>query len=103
VTRFHTGSWRGPLPETGLQTVQQFLDHPGEAGLGGVDSKLTHAAEDGASTPMLMTLSGHTSVRSLAKYTKVSAEALGRWQAGTDPAARRRRRKEGTAAMATGS
>jgi integrase/recombinase XerC/integrase/recombinase XerD len=54
-------------------------------------SKLTHAAEDGASTPMLMALSGHTSVRSLVKYTKVSAEALGRWQAETDPAARRPR------------
>lgn len=54
-------------------------------------SKLTHAAEAGASTPMLMALSGHASVRSLAKYTRVSAEALGRWQAETDPASRRRR------------
>jgi site-specific recombinase XerD len=54
-------------------------------------SGLTHAAEDGASTPMLMALSGHTSVRSLAKYTKVSAEALGTWQAERDPASRRRR------------
>jgi len=53
-------------------------------------SGLTHAAEDGASTPMLMALSGHTSVRSLAKYTKVSAEALGTWQADRDSAARRR-------------
>ena len=41
---------------------------------------------------MLMALSGHTSVRSLVKYAKVSAEALGRWQAETDPAARRRSR-----------
>ncbi|ORI20694.1 tyrosine-type recombinase/integrase [Rhodococcus sp. 1168] len=54
-------------------------------------SKLTHAAEDGASTPMLMRMSGHTSVRSLGKYARPSAEALIRWQAGTDPAARRRR------------
>jgi integrase len=54
-------------------------------------SRLTHAAESGASTPMLMALSGHTSVRSLTRYAKVSAEALGRWQAQTDPAARRRR------------
>ncbi|MEV0104994.1 hypothetical protein AB0H42_01465 [Nocardia sp. NPDC050799] len=30
-------------------------------------SRLTHAAEDGASTPVLMKLSGHASVRSLAK------------------------------------
>jgi integrase/recombinase XerC/integrase/recombinase XerD len=52
-------------------------------------SGLTHAAEDGASTPMLMALSGHTSERSLAKYARVSAEALGRWQAERDPAARR--------------
>ncbi|WP_239476518.1 tyrosine-type recombinase/integrase [Nocardia arizonensis] len=52
-------------------------------------SRLTHAAEQGASTPMLMTLSGRTSVRSLTKYAKVSAEALGRWQARTDPATRR--------------
>jgi integrase len=52
-------------------------------------SALTHAAEAGASTPMLMALSGHTSVRSLATYARVSAEALGRWQAERDPAARR--------------
>ncbi|WP_435591740.1 tyrosine-type recombinase/integrase [Nocardia sp. bgisy118] len=54
-------------------------------------SKLTHAAEDGASTPMLMRLFGHTSVRSLAKYARPSVESLIRWQAQTDPAARRRR------------
>jgi integrase len=51
-------------------------------------SRLTHAAGHGASTPMLMALGGHTSVRSLTKYAKVSAEALGRWHAETDPAAR---------------
>jgi integrase len=37
-------------------------------------SRLTHAAEDGASTPVLMKLSGHASVRSLAKYAQVSDE-----------------------------
>jgi integrase/recombinase XerC/integrase/recombinase XerD len=52
-------------------------------------SGLTYAAEDGASTLMLMALSGHTSVRSLAKYARVWAEALGRWQAEREPAARR--------------
>ncbi len=52
-------------------------------------SGLTHAAEQGASTPMLMALSGHTSVRSLAGYARVSTEALARWQAQRDPAARR--------------
>lgn len=51
-------------------------------------SALTHAAEDGASTPMLMALSGHTSVRSLAKYARPSAEALARWQAERDNARR---------------
>jgi integrase/recombinase XerC/integrase/recombinase XerD len=53
-------------------------------------SALTHAAEDGDSTPMLMARSGHTSVRSLAKYARVSAEALRRHQAQTDPARRKR-------------
>lgn len=55
-------------------------------------SRLTHAAEDGASTPMLMKLSGHTSVRSLAKYARVSDEGLVRFQAASDPASRRRPR-----------
>ncbi len=53
-------------------------------------SALTHA-ETGASTPMLMKMSGHVSVRSLGKYARPSAEALARWRAETDPAARGRR------------
>jgi integrase len=40
-------------------------------------SALTHDAEDGTSTPMLMARSGHTSVRSLVKYARVSAEPCG--------------------------
>jgi len=52
-------------------------------------SALTHDAEDGASTPMLMAKSGHTSVASLARYARPSAEALGRWQAERDPARRK--------------
>jgi len=52
-------------------------------------SALTHDAEAGTSTPMLMARSGHTSVRSLAKYARVSAEALQRHQAERDPARRR--------------
>ena len=52
-------------------------------------SALTHDAEDGTGTPMLMARSGHTSVRSLAKYARVSAEALARHQAKRDPARRR--------------
>ncbi|MFD4432437.1 tyrosine-type recombinase/integrase [Nocardia sp. NPDC058497] len=54
-------------------------------------SRLTHAAEEGASTPVLMKLSGHTSVRSLVKHARVSDEGLQRFQADRDPAARRRR------------
>ncbi|MFI7416826.1 tyrosine-type recombinase/integrase [Nonomuraea sp. NPDC049684] len=53
-------------------------------------SALTHAAEDGADTSTLLAFSGHTSVASLARYARVSSEALGRWQAGRDPAARKR-------------
>lgn len=53
-------------------------------------SGLTHAAEDGTGAPMLMTYSGHRSIRSLAKYARPSADALGKWQAKRDPAARRR-------------
>lgn len=52
-------------------------------------SALTHDAEDGTGTPMLMARSGHTSVRSLAKYARVWAEALARHQAERDPARRR--------------
>ncbi|MBF6466723.1 site-specific integrase [Nocardia beijingensis] len=33
-------------------------------------SRLTHAAEDGVSAPMLMALSGHTAVRSPAEYSR---------------------------------
>lgn len=53
-------------------------------------SALTHAAEAGANTSTLLAYSGHTSVASLALYARVSPEALGRWQAGRDPASRRR-------------
>ena len=51
-------------------------------------SALSHDAEDGTSTPMLMARSGHTSVRSLAKYARVSPEALQRHQERRDPARR---------------
>ena len=52
-------------------------------------SALTHAAEDGANTSTLMAYSGHTSVASLARYARVSPEALARWQQDRDPARRR--------------
>ena len=53
-------------------------------------SALTHAAEDGANTSTLLSYSGHTSVASLARYARVSPEALGRWQQQRDHATRRR-------------
>lgn len=52
-------------------------------------SALTHAAEEGASTSTLLAYSGHTSVASLARYARVSPEALAHWQAQRDPANRR--------------
>ena len=48
-------------------------------------SALTHDAEDGTSAPMLMTKSGHASIRTLAKYARPGTEALARWQQETDP------------------
>ncbi|MET7338459.1 site-specific integrase [Nonomuraea sp. NPDC005650] len=53
-------------------------------------SALTHAAEDGANTSTLLADSGRTSVASLARYARVSPEALARWQQARDPVARRR-------------
>ena len=50
---------------------------------------LTHDAEKGTGAPMLMARSGHTSIRSLAKYARVLAKALARHQAEHDPARRR--------------
>ena len=37
---------------------------------------------------MLMARSGHTSTRSLARYARVSAEALQHWQEDRDPGRR---------------
>jgi integrase len=52
-------------------------------------SALSHDAEDGTSVPVLMARSGHVSVRSLARYARVSPEALQRHQEARDPARRR--------------
>jgi Site-specific recombinase XerD len=52
-------------------------------------SALTHAAEAGANTSTLLAFSGHTSVASLARYARVSPEALQAWQQDRDPARRR--------------
>jgi hypothetical protein len=40
-------------------------------------------------TPMLMTKSGHASIRSLSRYSRPSVDALARWQDARDPAGRR--------------
>jgi integrase/recombinase XerD len=52
-------------------------------------SALTHEAEDGTNTPMLLARSRHASVRSLERYAQPSAEAVARHVASRDPAARR--------------
>ena len=53
-------------------------------------SLLTHEAEDGTSTPMLLARSRHASVRSLERYARPGPEAVARHVARSDPAARRR-------------
>jgi integrase len=53
-------------------------------------SALTHAAEEGTNTPILLARSRHASVRSLERYAKPSPEAVARHVAEHDPARRRR-------------
>ncbi|KUL42685.1 hypothetical protein ADL12_09685 [Streptomyces regalis] len=53
-------------------------------------SALTHDAEDGTSTPMLLARSRHASVRSLERYARPGIDAVARHVAERDPAARRR-------------
>jgi integrase/recombinase XerD len=55
-------------------------------------SLLTHEAEDGTSTPMLLARSRHASVRSLERYARPGPEAVAAHVAASDPAARRRPR-----------
>lgn len=49
----------------------------------------TEAAENGANTGTLLAYCGHASVASLARYTRVSPDALTGWQARRDPHRRR--------------
>ncbi|MFI5824970.1 site-specific integrase [Streptomyces rishiriensis] len=51
---------------------------------------LTHDAEDGASTPMLLARSRHALVRSLERYAHPGVDAVARHVAERDPAACRR-------------
>ena len=53
-------------------------------------SALTHDAEGGTSTPMLLARSRHVSVRSLERYARPGVDTLARHVAARDPAARRR-------------
>ena len=52
-------------------------------------SALTHAAEDGTNTPILLARSRHASVRSLECYARPGPEAVARHLAEHDPARRR--------------
>ena len=52
-------------------------------------SLLTHEAENGTNTPMLLARSRHASVRSLERYARPGPEAVARHVAQSDPAARR--------------
>ena len=71
--------------KTGLEEVHGWTLHQLRHGL------LTHEAEDGTSTPMLLARSRHASVRSLERYARPGPEAVARHVAAADPAARRRR------------
>ncbi|PWI06975.1 site-specific recombinase [Streptomyces sp. NWU339] len=53
-------------------------------------SALTHDAEGGTSTPMLLARARHASVRSLERYARPGVDAVARHVAERDPAARRR-------------
>jgi len=77
----HTRALAGPLQRTDGFTMHQ-LRH----------SALTHAAEDGTNTPMLLARSRHASIRSLERYARPGPEAVAAHLAATDPAARRRPR-----------
>lgn len=53
-------------------------------------SAITHLAEDNVALPMLMAKSGHTSLRSLQKYARPSADGVAALTAAHDPERRRR-------------
>ncbi|MFM9443794.1 hypothetical protein [Streptomyces acidiscabies] len=55
-------------------------------------SALTHDAEGGTSTPMLLARSRHASVRSLDQYARPGVDAVARLVAERDLAVRRRNR-----------
>jgi integrase/recombinase XerC/integrase/recombinase XerD len=78
-----------PLAHPGITDPGQLTAAPGWKLHDLRHSALTHAAENGANTGTLLAYSGHASVASLARYTRVSPDALARWQTGRDPHRRR--------------
>jgi integrase/recombinase XerC/integrase/recombinase XerD len=77
------------LANPGITDPERFVDAAGWTLHQLRHSALTHAAEAGANTSTLLSYSGHTSVASLARYARVSPEALARWQQQRDPDQRR--------------
>ena len=78
-----------PLAHPDITAPQQLAAAPGWTLHQLRHSALTRAAENGANTGTLLAYSGHASVASLAIYTRVSPDALARWQASRDPHRRR--------------
>lgn len=78
-----------PLAYPDITDPQQLATAPGWTLHQLRHSALTRAAEGGANTGTLLAYSGHSSVASLAIYTRVSPDALARWQAQRDPHRRR--------------
>ncbi|MGW1819124.1 hypothetical protein ACWCQM_36875 [Streptomyces sp. NPDC002125] len=92
------GHRTGPPPVNGGGPVVVRREDPADAPLD-LDgwtlhrlrhSALTHDAEGGTSTPMLLARSRHASVRSLERYARPGVDAVARHVAERDPAARRK-------------
>lgn len=78
------------LPANPLASPEDFDDLEGWTLHRLRHSTLTHDAEDGTSTPMLLARSRHASVRSLERYARPGVDAVAAHVASRDPAARRR-------------
>jgi integrase len=74
-----------PLAHPNITDPAQLVGAPGWTLHDLRHSALTHAAENGANTGVLLAYSGHAAVASLARYTRVSPDALTRWQERRDP------------------
>jgi integrase/recombinase XerD len=73
------------------RAAEQFSDATGGWTLHQLrHSALTHAAENGTNTPILLARSRHASVRSLERYARPGPEAVARHVAEHDPARHRR-------------